>query len=117
MLLIYLQFFCVVIAAYTTEISSQTTDSAYAASHVCYSNPKAEISGGRICHSLIGVAISSILVCMVLMIFDVFIPCVNTKVMIIYYVHANIHACMDICCIMNSYIYKGIIIIIVLVRT
>ena len=30
-----------------------------------------------------GVAISSILVCMVLMTFDVFIPCVDKKVMVI----------------------------------
>ena len=34
-----------------------------------------------------GVAISSILVCMVLMIFDVFIPCLDTKVMIIIIVY------------------------------
>ena len=79
----YLQFFCVVIAAYTIEITFQSTDGAYAASLVCYRNPKADKSGFRICLSLMGVAISSILVCMVLMIFDVFIPCVNTKVMII----------------------------------
>ena len=79
----YLQFFCVVIAAYTTEITYPRTGSAYAAHFVCYHNPKADKSGFRICLSLMGVAISSILVCMVLMIFDVFIPCVNTKVMII----------------------------------
>ena len=79
-LLIYLQFFCVVIAAYTTEITFQST---HKASSVCFTNPGAEKSDARICHSLMGVAISSILVCMVLMIFDVFIPCLDTKVMII----------------------------------
>ena len=85
-LLIYLQLFCIVIAAYTTEISIytfQSTNSAYAAHLICYDNPKAETSGFRVCLSLMGVAISSILVCLVLMILDVFIPCVNTKVMII----------------------------------
>ena len=83
-MLLNLQFFCVVIAAYTTEITFPRTSSAYAASLVCYSrNWKAEKSGPRICHSLMGVAISSILVSMVLMIFDVFIPCVDIKVMII----------------------------------
>ena len=82
-LLIYLQFFCVVIAAYTTEITFPSTDSARAADRVCFGTPKTEKSGNRICHSLMGVAISSILVCMVLMIFDVFIPCLDTKVMII----------------------------------
>ena len=74
--------FCVVIAAYTTEIIVPRTDSATAADIICYNNPKAETSGPRICNSLMGVAISSIMVCMVLMIFDVFIPCVDTKVII-----------------------------------
>ena len=82
-MLIVLQFFCVIISAYTTEITFANTDSATAARLICYGNPKALTSSPRICHSLMGVAISSILVCMVLMILDVFIPCVNTKVMII----------------------------------
>ena len=74
--------FCVVIAAYTTEIISARTDSATAAYLICYRNPKALTSGPRICHSLMGTAISSIMVCMMLMIFDVFIPCVDTRVII-----------------------------------
>ena len=81
--LICLQFFCVVIAAYTTEIRFGYTTSAQAAYGVCVANPEAATSGIRVCHSLLGVAISSILVCMVLMIFDVFIPCVDKKVMVI----------------------------------
>ena len=79
--LLNLQFFCVIIAAYTTEITFARTDSASAARSICYDNPKDQTSSPRICHSLMGVAVSSILVCMVLMILDVFIPCVNIKVM------------------------------------
>ena len=71
------------VAAYTTEITFASTDSAGAARQVCYQNPKAETSGHRICHSLMGVAISSIMLCMVLMIFDVFIPCVDPMVTIL----------------------------------
>ena len=80
-LLIYLQLFCVIIAAYTTEITYGNTDTDSAIANICYHNPKTEDSGHRICHSLVGVAISSILVSMVLMIFDVFIPCVDSMVM------------------------------------
>ena len=82
-----MQFFCVVIAAYTTEIAAYTTeitfpstDNAGAVYAICYANPKAEHSGHRICHSLMAAAISSIMVCMVLMIFDVFIPCLDKMV-------------------------------------
>ena len=75
---------CVAIAAYTTELIFPRTDSALVGNSVCYRNPKAEIRGPRICHSLMGAAISSIMVCMVLMIFDVFIPCVDTMVIIMY---------------------------------
>ena len=82
--------FCVAIAAYTTEITFASTDSAYVAGHICYQNPKAETSGHRICHSLMGTAISSILLCMVLMIFDVFIPCVDTMVMIFSIINSYI---------------------------
>ena len=80
--------FCVAVAAYTTEITYASTDSASAAYEICYDNPKAEYSASRICHSLMGAAISSIMVCMVLMIFDVFIPCVDTMVLIISYINA-----------------------------
>ena len=71
-----------VVAAYTTEITFSSTDSASAAGQVCYNNPKADDSSHRICHSLMGVAISSIMLCMALMIFDVFIPCVDPMVTI-----------------------------------
>ena len=77
-----MQMFCVAVAAYTTEITYRSTDSAYAVSEICYGNPKAEKSGHRICHSLMATAISSIMVCMMLMIFDVFIPCVDIMVII-----------------------------------
>ena len=85
-----MQMFCVAVAAYTTEITYSNTDSANAAYLICYDNPKALTSGHRICHSLMGAAISSIMVCMVLMIFDVFIPCVDTMVMIISYINTYI---------------------------
>ena len=88
---IYLQLFCIIIAAYITEISFGSSSSADAVYQVCYENPKAETSGHRICNSLMGVAISSILVCMVLMIFDVFIPCVDLKVMVIIIIN-TIHS-------------------------
>ena len=77
-----LQAFCVVVAAYTIEIRFASTDSAGAAYLICYDNPKALASGHRICYSLMATAISSIMVCMMLMIIDLFIPCVNTMVMI-----------------------------------
>ena len=69
-----------VIAAYTVEITFGITTSAADAGKICYDNCEAKTSGWRICFSLMGVAISSIMVCMVLMIFDVFIPCVDMKV-------------------------------------
>ena len=83
-----LQAFCVVISAYTTEIfiMFQYTSSTYYSfdpvAEICYNNPIAKESGHRICHSLMATAISSIMVCMMLMIIDLFIPCVNTMVMI-----------------------------------
>ena len=81
---------CVTVAAYTTEITYSNADrlsSAYAAGVICYHNPNAKDSGHRICHGLMGAAISSIMVCMVLMIIDVFIPCVNTMVVLsVYYI-------------------------------
>ena len=73
---------CVAVSAYTTEIRFPRTESALAANLICYGNPKALTSGPRICNSLMGTAISSIMVCMMLMIFDVFIPCVDIKVII-----------------------------------
>ena len=82
--------FCVAVAAYTTEINYPRTDSANAAYQICYYSPKTAYSGPRICNSLMGAAVSSIMVCMVLMIFDVFIPCVDTMVMIISYINTYI---------------------------
>ena len=73
--------FCLVIAAYTTEITFRRTDSVKAAYDVCNFYPNTATTNQHACLNLMSVAISSILVCMVLMILDVFIPCVNTKVM------------------------------------
>ena len=82
-----MQLFCVVIAAFTAEITYGETDVDYATYGICYYNPKAIHSGHRICFSLLASAISSIMVCMVLMILDVFIPCVEKMVKIITYVY------------------------------
>ena len=85
MILIHLQLFCILIAAFSTEVvfGVTNTDVDMRVYPICYENPKAVHSGHRICHSLFGTAISSILVSMILMIFDVLIPCVDTKVMTI----------------------------------
>ena len=91
---------CVAVAAYTTEITysipnADRLSSAYAAGVICYANPKAEDSGHRICHGLMGAAISSIMVCMMLMIFDVFIPCVDTMVVLsVYYIRSYAYITM-----------------------
>ena len=78
-----MQLFSIIIAAYTTEITFATSNPDSAVGTICYDNPAAEDSGHRICHSLVAAAISSILICMVLMIFDVFIPCVDKTVKIV----------------------------------
>ena len=83
MFLIHLQLLCIIITAFTTEITFGDTDVDGAAGSICYLNPKAEHSDSRICFSLVAAAISSIMVCMMLMIFDTLIPCVNTMVKII----------------------------------
>ena len=77
--------FSIIIAAYTTEITigrfvATEPSVVTKVSTICYGNPAAEHSDHRICSSLIAAAISSIMVCMVLMIFDAFIPCVNNTV-------------------------------------
>ena len=77
---INLQLCCIVIAASTTEFTSGWTECDYAAKLICYENPKVEHSDHRICHSLMAAAISSILVAMFLMNFDVFIPCMGKMV-------------------------------------
>ena len=76
----HVQLFCLVIAAFTTEITFGNTDVDHVAKKICSSNPRAKISGGRICLSLVATAITSIIICVVLMIFDVFIPCVDKMV-------------------------------------
>ena len=77
------QLCCIVIAACTTELTFGRTHGDKEASRVCYDNPKVKNSGGRICYSLMAGAISSILVAMFLMNFDVFIPCMSKMVITI----------------------------------
>ena len=90
---VHLQLCCIVIAACTTEFTFGSTHVDDDASNICYDNPKVEHSGTRICHSLMAGAISSILVAMFLMNFDVFIPCMDKMVMtIIIYICMYIHA-------------------------
>ena len=79
-ILIILQLLCIVIVAFATEITFGSTDVDRTARTICFDNPKAKNSGVRICCSLIAAAFSSIMVCMVLMIFDVLIPCVDAMV-------------------------------------
>ena len=81
--LLHLQVFSVIIIAYTTEITSGHTNSDKAAFLICYDNPRARHSDHRICHSLMAEAIASILISMMLMNFDVFIPCINKMVIIL----------------------------------
>ena len=86
MLLIHLQILCIVIAAFTSEITFGSADVDQSGRSICYANPKAEISGSRICLSLVATAISSIMVCMMLIIFDVLVPCVDTMVKIMIHI-------------------------------
>ena len=76
----HVQLFCIVIAAFTADIRFGNTDVDHVAEKICYGNPRAKISGGRICLSLVATAITSIIICVVLMIFDVLIPCVDKMV-------------------------------------
>ena len=78
--------FCIVIAAFTSEITFGGTDVDQSSSSICYGNPKAEHSGTRICLSLVATAISSIMVCMMLIILDVLVPCVDTMVKIMIHI-------------------------------
>ena len=79
--MLYLQLFCIIIAAYTTEFTlASGAGNNHGVYQICYENPTAEDSGHRICLSLMATAISSIMVCMVLMVLDVFIPCVDSMV-------------------------------------
>ena len=77
---------CIVIAAFTSEITFGGTEVDQSSNPICYDNPKAEHSGTRICLSLVATAISSIMVCMMLIIIDVLVPCVDTMVKIMIYI-------------------------------
>ena len=80
---VHLQLCCIIIAACTTEFTYGRAHNDKEAGRICYDNPKVKNSSARICRSLMAEAISSILVAMFLMNFDVFIPCMNKMVMII----------------------------------
>ena len=80
------QAFSIVIASFTVELTYTNTDRDLCVSQViCYGNPHTLSSGHRICHNGIAAAVSSILACMILLLFDVFVPCVHYKVNIIQY--------------------------------
>ena len=80
---LHLQVCSVIIIAYTTEITYGHTNSDKAAFLICYNNPRARNGDHRVCHSLMAAAVASILVSMMLMNFDVFIPCINKMVIIL----------------------------------
>ena len=95
---IHLQLCCIVIAACTTEFIYGRTRVDIAATRICYEHPKVKHGDVRICHGLMAGAISSILVAMFLMNFDVFIPCMGKMVITIIiicvytYIHNYMHA-------------------------
>jgi len=79
------QMFSIVIAAYISELTFTSTYPTTplrtpSASSVCYDNPAAAQSGHRICLNGVAASVSSILVCMMLLTFDAFIPCLNKMV-------------------------------------
>ena len=82
-----MQLFCVVIIALTIEITNGFSSVDKAARPICYDNPRAKLSGNRICHSSYAAAISSIMLCVVWMIFDAIIPCVDKMVRVINLYH------------------------------
>jgi len=75
-----LQAFSIIIAAYTTEVLFTRSDPIFPSAEVCYLNDAAQKSDYRICHNGIAVAVSSILICMMLLTFDTIIPCLNKSV-------------------------------------
>ena len=77
-----LQAFSIIIAAYTTEVGFTSSDPIYPSRDICYFNGGAQKSGHRICHNGIAAAVSSILICMMLLTFDAIIPCLNRSVSI-----------------------------------
>ena len=72
--------FSIIVAAYISELRFTTANAIYPSTAICYDNPAAEHSDYRICHNGIAAAVSSILVCMVLLILDLFIPCLDKVV-------------------------------------
>jgi len=75
-----LQAFSVIIAAYTTELSFTSAEPIIPSRLICYANGGAEKSDHRVCSNGIAAAISSILVSMMLLMFDAFIPCLDKTV-------------------------------------
>ncbi|XP_065896346.1 uncharacterized protein [Dysidea avara] len=68
--------FSIVIAAYTAELVGTQADPIVRSTVICFGNQYKE-SAHRVCKNGIAAAISSILVCMMLLMFDVFIPCLD----------------------------------------
>jgi len=83
----FLQAFSIVIVSYTVELTYvQPTNNDFdivASNLICYENPHTMSSGHRICHNGVAAAVSSILVCIILLIIDAFIPCVHDKVCVL----------------------------------
>ena len=75
-----LQAFSIIIAAYTTEVGFTNSDPIFPSTAICYHNGRAQNSGYRICHNGVAAAVSSILICMMLLTFDTIIPCLNRSV-------------------------------------
>ena len=73
------QGFSIVIAAYTAELVGTRADPIVPSTVICFGNQYKE-SAHRVCKNGIAAAISSILVCMMLLMFDVFIPCLDKMV-------------------------------------
>ncbi|XP_065914573.1 uncharacterized protein [Dysidea avara] len=69
--------FSVVIVGYTSELAFTNAEPMIPSRYICYSNPGAYQSGHHICNNGVAAAVSSILVCMMLLNFDVFIPCLD----------------------------------------
>ena len=81
------QAFSVVIVGYTSELAFTNAEPMIPSRYICYSNPGAYQSGHHICNNGVAAAVSSILVCMMLLNFDVFIPCLDKMV------HNNYFSC------------------------
>ena len=83
-----------VIVGFTSELLFSKESDLNFATVICYANSGAEKSDHRICHNGIAAAVSSILVCMMLLIFDTFIPCLNKMVCLNLCMHAVEYARM-----------------------